>query len=124
MEIEKKVLWLNKQFKSIVLTILKPLFYLYQIVTPDYKTSSRLFSVKDKYYCGSDRSYTYCHKIEHKRKGLRARMIKKENIKTGRLKIKIVIETDTSRIKSRFKKGAINPLNKRGNFVDTGNYGL
>lgn len=117
MEMIKKIIWLLHQLEKIVSAILKPLLHLYHILTPDYKVTSRMLSPRNKCYCGSKKSYSSCHQAENKMKGIRIIMIKKENIKTGKVKIKF----KTDQLRNKFKPGDINPLNKSESYTEIGN---
>jgi hypothetical protein len=116
-----KEFMLDKLIWVLLTPIFKPFKSIYDLISPPYKQRIYLYNGNKKCYCGSNENYSKCCLPTNIEKGQIAYMIVKIYTKTKRKETEIkIVKSDSSFIKS-FKKGDINPLNKRG-FTDTGNY--
>jgi len=71
---------------------------------------------KAKCYCNSGKEYGQCCYITNQLKNKKAIVLIKENNRTHKISTKIIIKRQAQNGSINFKKGDINPLNKKGEY--------
>ena len=111
--------------QPLIFSILVPIKNLYKQCFPEYQMEEKRLSLSDNCYCGSKQPYYKCHYPANKEKMKYAvRRIKRYTL-SGKEKEKIILKNDIDAIRKKtLKKGMLNKLNKKGEYIDTSQYYL
>lgn len=123
---KKNDLYIDSVLVEIVDFVIFPLSYLFKDKDSKYRYQKIFFKDDDLCYCNSGIEYGKCCKTVDKAKNRKAIHITKTNVKTKKTKVKQGFVNTKNYTNIKFRRGTINPLHKRGNYIITnieGNYG-